>query len=137
MELKEYQRRAIKQVETYLQHLATWKNKADDHPELEINFPEQAWKKCGLPLRYQAKLDGMGRPIPNFCLKIPTGGGKTLLAVKCIDYIQTHYRQSQAGLVLWVVPTTQIYNQTLRNLRDRDHPYRQHLDMASGNRTLI
>lgn len=137
MELKEYQRRAMKQVETYLQHLATWKKKADENPELEINFPEQAWKKCDMPTKYQSKQDGTQRHIPNFCLKIPTGGGKTLLAVKCVDSIHTHYRQSQTGLVLWIVPTTQIYNQTLKNLRNRDHPYRQHLDMASGNRTLI
>ncbi len=44
---------------------------------------------------------------------------------------------SQTGLVLWIVPTTQIYNQTIRSLRDRDHPYRQHLDIASGGRTTI
>jgi type III restriction enzyme len=38
---------------------------------------------------------------------------------------------------LWVVPTTQIYRQTLKSLQDRDHPYRQHLDIASGGRTTI
>ena len=39
--------------------------------------------------------------------------------------------------MLWIVPTTQIYNQTLAALRDRDHPYRQLLDAASAGRTLI
>jgi type III restriction enzyme len=38
---------------------------------------------------------------------------------------------------LWVVPTTQIYNQTLAAFKDRDHPYRQTLDVASGGRTII
>jgi type III restriction enzyme len=138
MELKDYQRRAMKQVETYLLHLSEWKKKSDENPELEINFAEQAWKKLfEKTSRYHTKTDLIGRPLPNFCLKIPTGGGKTLLAIKCIDYIQAQYRNSQTGLVLWVVPTTQIYNQTLRSLRNRDHPYRQHLDMASCNRTLI
>ena len=40
-------------------------------------------------------------------------------------------------LKMWVVPTTQIYSQTISALRDREHPYRQHLDIASGGRTLI
>ena len=39
--------------------------------------------------------------------------------------------------MLWVVPTRQIYNQTLAAFKDRDHPYRQTLDVASGGRTLI
>ena len=39
--------------------------------------------------------------------------------------------------MLWIVPTTQIYNQTLNALKDRDHPYRQQLDLSSGQRTRI
>ena len=39
--------------------------------------------------------------------------------------------------MLWIVPTTQIYRQTLRALKDRDHPYRQQLDLSSGQRTRI
>jgi len=42
------------------------------------------------------------------------------------------YRRSRTGLVLWIVPTTQIYRQTIKSFTDRDHPYRQHLDLASG-----
>jgi len=79
----------------------------------------------------------LGQPLPAFCLKIPTGGGKTLLAAKVVDLVNAHYRRRQSGLVLWVVPSTQIYAQTLRALRDRDHPYRQALDMASAGRTLV
>ena len=30
--------------------------------------------------------------------------------------------------VVWIVPTLQIYRQTLSRLKDRDDPYRQHLD---------
>lgn len=60
-----------------------------------------------------------------------------MLAVKTIDLIQSAYLKKQTGLVLWVVPTTQIYRQTLKSLRNLDHPYRQHLDIASGGRTMI
>ncbi len=75
--------------------------------------------------------------MPNFCLKIPTGGGKTLLAAHTVDLVNRIYRKKQTGLVLWVVPTTQIYRQTIEHLRNRDHPYRQVLDIASGGRTMI
>ena len=54
-----------------------------------------------------------------------------------IDLVNAHFRQSRRGLVLWIVPTTQIYNQTLKALKDRDHPYRQQLDLSSGQRTRI
>ena len=81
--------------------------------------------------------NGLDEPLPSFCLKVPTGGGKTLLATKVIDCVNVRYRRRQTGLVLWIVPTTQIYDQTLRALRDRDHPYRQQLDLASAGRTLV
>ena len=54
-----------------------------------------------------------------------------------IDLVNAHYRRTRRGLVLWIVPTTQIYRQTLKALKDRDHPYRQQLDLASGQRTRI
>lgn len=72
-----------------------------------------------------------------FASRFRPGGGKTLLAIKTVDLVNTHFRKSNRGLVLWIVPTTQIYNQTLTALKDRDHPYRQTLDNASGGRTLI
>ena len=35
------------------------------------------------------------------------------------------------------MPTTQIYRQTLANLKNREHPYRQVLDISSAGRTVI
>jgi type III restriction enzyme len=138
MEPKEYQIKTLDCVKRYLDLLYQWRDKALANPDLEIDFPAKAWGKMeGLYRSYTSSRDGLGRPLPYFCLKIPTGGGKTFLAVKAIDLINTVYRKSRTGLVLWVVPSTQIYNQTIRSLRNRDHPYRQHLDIASGGRTLI
>lgn len=143
MEPREYQIRALDRVKAYLQLLYEWKCKsaeivAEHGPDLAIDFPAKAWGKIdGLYNAYHSKRDGLGRPLPCFCLKIPTGGGKTFLAVKTIDLINTAYLKKRTGLVLWVVPTTQIYRQTIKGLQDRDHPYRQHLDIASGGRTLI
>jgi len=140
MEAKEYQVRTLRCIGTYLQLLYEWKLKSDQvAAEVgPIDFPGKAWGKMeGSYRAYKLRRDGLGRDLPCFCLKIPTGGGKTFLAVKTIDLINTTYLKKRTGLVLWVVPTTQIYDQTIRNLRDRDHPYRQHLDIASGGRTVI
>jgi len=133
MILKEYQKRALTQVKQYLDALRKERDSGNlRHAALD------AWLSTnGKASKYHEKNDGLGRDLPNFCLKIPTGGGKTLLAVKTIDLINTSYLLKNTGLVLWVVPTTQIYRQTLQGLRDRGHPYRQHLDQTSVGKTLI
>lgn len=138
MELKAYQAQALEQLQKYLVHLASRKQKADADPEAGIDFAMQAWEKTfSAEALYTRHKSGVGQPLPNVCLKVPTGGGKTLLAVKAIDAINTTYRKKRTGLVLWIVPSTQIYDQTLRALRDRSHPYRQHLDIASAGRTTV
>lgn len=137
MKLKEYQERTLGEVKRFLEQLVVWRDKAQQDGEWLFDFAEKAWEKAGVGRMYMKKKDGLGRPLPAFCLKVPTGGGKTLLAVKTIDLVQSIYRERQTGLVVWIVPTQQIYTQTLRGLRDRDHPYRQHLDLVSAGKTLV
>ena len=141
MYLKEYQKRALATVREFLEELTNWRDRAEKalklDPELNIDWVSEAWKKTARGRAYAARKNGMGEYLPSFCLKIPTGGGKTLLATKVIDLVNTHYLRRQTGLVLWIVPTAQIYDQTLRALKDRDHPYRQQLDLASANRTVV
>lgn len=141
MELREYQQKALKQISRYLEALEKWGKKNEEviaiaGKEASLDVMQKAWDEVARS-HYHPRKNGKGESTPNFCVKIPTGGGKTLLAVKTIDLFNTIYRKKQTGVVLWVVPTTQIYNQTLRALRDRDHPYRQHLEMASAGRTMI
>jgi len=145
MELKEYQKTCVDEVKRYLEALATCKAEYDalvatgSKLAAKINFPRAAWEevKEGLGRIYHDKKNGLGENLPNFCLKVPTGGGKTLLACHTIGLINTHYLKKQTGLVLWIVPTNQIYRQTLNALRDRAHPYRQILNLNSGGKTLI
>ncbi|MGH7195600.1 MAG: DEAD/DEAH box helicase [Candidatus Saccharimonadales bacterium] len=132
MELKDYQQTALTRVKSYLELLATEKDSGNVR-----HASEDAWEQLFGARSYQEKRNGLGRDLPAFCLKIPTGGGKTLLAVKTIDLINTYYVKKQTGLVLWIVPTKQIYQQTLQNLRNREHAYRQQLDIASAGKTII
>ncbi len=137
MKLKDYQERTLKEVKVFLEQLTVWRGRARDGAGWLFDFAEKAWDEAGVGRTYLKKRDGLKRPLPVFCLKIPTGGGKTLLAVKTIDHVQNLYLKRQTGLVVWIVPTLQIYRQTLMRLKDRDDPYRQHLDMVSAGKTLI
>ena len=105
-------------------------------PDLRLDWARDAWEAVSAR-PYTRRTTGTGKPLPSFCLKIPTGGGKTLLATRVIDLVHSKLLYRQTGLVLWIVPTTQIYRQTLIALKDRDHPYRQQLDLASAGRTLV
>jgi type III restriction enzyme len=141
MELKEYQQNTLKRVKAYLEALKNWRGKnekviAAAGKEAALDVPLKAWEEIG-GKNYRSRKNGIGESLPNFCLKIPTGGGKTLLAAHTVDLVNRSYRQKQTGLVLWVMPTTQIYRQTIDHLRNRDHSYRQVLDIASGGRTVI
>ena len=141
MILKEFQKATLKEVRAFLDLLVEWRQKEatarEIDPDITFDWVQRAWEKAGTARPFLPRKNGLGEPLPCFCLKIPTGGGKTLLATKVIDLVHTHYRRRQTGLVLWIVPTTQIYQQTLKALKDRDHPYRQQLDVSSAGKTLV
>ena len=140
MQNKQYQQTVLDTLRTYLIALKVEHARREQAAAIGINdykWDEQAWRGMNMRDPYLSRRNPLGDAVPAVCLKIPTGGGKTLLAVKAVDLINTHYRDAQTGLVLWIVPTSQIYNQTLTALRDRSHPYRVHLNMATGDRTLI
>ena len=64
-----------------------------------------------------------GRHIPYCCVRLPTGGGKTLLAAHSLAVIGDSYLQTDSPLALWLVPTKQILSQTLKALKNKAHPY--------------
>lgn len=142
MELRNFQQSVVKRLSEYLVELVSERERflrlRETEPEIanDIHYPAKAWQKIGLH-SYQQATNGLGQPTPNLYLKVPTGGGKTLLATHAIDLINKVYLNKQNGMVLWIVPTTQIYKQTFLALSDRNHPYRQVLDVSSGGKTLI
>ncbi len=100
------------------------------------DWVDQTCAELVKPYRDKCK-NGLGAYYPRFVLKVPTGGGKTLLAVEAIRAYQNLFARKRTGLVVWIVPTETIYTQTVQKLRDKSHHLRQLLDQASGNRTLI
>jgi len=143
MRLKQYQEKVLETLKIYLDALNEFKTKYQKALAFDVdlardyNFPKRAWEKATGRTIYSSKTNGLKEPLPDIYLKVPTGGGKTLLACHAIDHVQKKYLNRQTGLVLWIVPSTQIYRQTIKALKDREHPYRQVLDLSSGGRTLI
>lgn len=76
--------------------------------------------------------------LPYVCLRVPTGGGKTVMAAHTVGVTTDVFLQTDKCLVLWLAPTTQIVSQTVKALQDKWHPYRQALDAAfSGQVTIM
>ena len=70
---------------------------------------------------------------PYICIRIPTGGGKTLVATKSIRVITHDYLNKDYSLVFWLAPSDKIVSQTLEALKNRQHYYRQILDKEFDN----
>lgn len=71
--------------------------------------------------------------VPSVCLRVPTGGGKTLIAAHCIAETAQNYAGTNAPVVLWLVPSDAIRQQTLKALADVSHPYRQAVMQTYGD----
>ncbi len=133
MELKKFQKEVIGEIRAYLTEVATEQAKGNQHAAWD------AWKKLRLPGRYTERDNGLDKTFPQFCLKVPTGGGKTLLATQALGLIYSTILKDRngCGLVLWVVPSDQIYKDTLSALRDRNHFYRFSLEHAVSRRVEV
>ena len=93
-----------------------------------------------------ARLKGYAKPykainglegIPYACLRLPTGGGKTLLAAHTIIQARDHWLERDYPVVLWLVPSDAIRRQTVEALKDPRHFYRQALDEAFEGRLRV
>ncbi len=134
MQLKSYQQRTLDELKEFL----TDANKLVSGSKLE---PEKALK-----LTFSLKNeDNPYKAIPDLintpylCVKIPTGGGKTLVASHSLSVIFDNYLQDKngKGLVMWFVPSDAIRTQTLLNLQNRQHAYRETLDSKFGNSVKV
>src|SRR5437016_4690546 len=135
MPLTRYQERAVREIGIFLDKLAT--QQSSDNPKYaSLEAWDQARKEFTIHGSYNMRKNGIGKDLPIFCIRVPTGGGKTLLATQVLGLIYKTILKERngAGLVLWVVPSDQIYKDTLRRLRDRNDFYRISLEAALSRR---
>ena len=119
MNLKNYQRQTLETLEKFLS-------------EAKLIGSAEAFANNRNAFSYSAEyfsLKGL-EDAPYVCLRLPTGGGKTLLGARSIELAAENFLEREYPLVLWLVPTDVIRQQTLKLLRDVRSFYRQVLDEA-------
>lgn len=119
MELKKYQQQTLEALENFLTDAKLIGSAAAF--DKNRNAPSYSPEYFALP-----KLEDA----PYICLRLPTGGGKTLLGACSIRLAAETFLERDYPLVLWLVPTDVIRQQTLKVLRDPKSFYRQVLDAA-------
>ena len=75
--------------------------------------------------------------LPYICLRIPTGGGKTILAAHSVAVAADRFLRTDAPIVLWLVPSQTIREQTLATLQDRAHANRRALADRFGENVRV
>jgi type III restriction enzyme len=119
--LKHYQTQALDALERYLRSAAT------------LGTAAAFTQHTGYG--YNAEPFGA---LPCVCLRIPTGGGKTLLAAHAIGTLARDWPgRTPQPLALWLVPSDTIRSQTLRALSTPGHPFRDALTQACGDDAVV
>ncbi len=143
MYLKNYQVKVVKALNTFF--TVADKKRAEiipiikQFPTMKSQFDYVKMTCDELQIKYNDSTakTGLGESYPRVVVKVPTGGGKTLLAVETIREYQNLFAKRKQGLVVWIVPSETIYSQTIQKLKDKSNALRQLLDQCSGGNTLI
>jgi type III restriction enzyme len=112
---KIYQQQVLDSVEAYFKA-------CHELPSPSIAFTATTERLWGRGNPYNP-LSGFPTDIPYFFLRVPTGGGKTWLAAKSVAGVNTHLLRCEHSVILWLVPSKPIREQTIKALKDRSHPY--------------
>ena len=121
-ELKEYQQTALARFRIYL------RNAEGDGANVAF------YKATNLPYR-DAPVIADGTPY--VCLRIPTGGGKTVMGAHAVGIAAQEFLKVPNPMVLWLVPSTPILGQTVSALKNPDHPYRAALAKDFGRNVSV
>ena len=138
MELKDYQARVLGDLATYLEVL-------DGNPNLPQAF-QTYWATKGVRVGNEGSQAGM-EPykntvpgVPHICAKVPTAGGKTFIAVNALATVFAALAKRaprRPKMVVWLVPSLTILDQTVKALDSPDHPYRKRLDQLFRHRVAV
>lgn len=134
MILKQYQKDTLATLTAYLKEARLTGDPAAAF-EAVTTEPEQA-TRLGYYLKPYKAISGLEHA-PHCCLRLPTGGGKTLLAAEAIVRARDHWLERGYPFVLWLVPSDAIRRQTVEALKDPKHFYRRVLDDAFEGRVRV
>ena len=131
MELNNYQKQVMRDLSAYL----TCVNRGTNL--------YSAWREYWFAKDVAVGLGGVPsynnaiERVPHVCMKVPTGGGKTFMACASVRRIFDALPTGKPQVVVWLVPSDSILTQTVRNLSDVNHPYRQKLDQDFAGRVGV
>jgi len=133
MELKGYQQTNLDALDRFLSCVEKNKDTAKGFYEFwQTNNPPLTPFPGTIIEPYKDNVKGA----PHVCHKVPTGGGKTFIASAALKVAMSHINPLYK-VVVWLVPSKAILAQTLRNLRNKQHPYRQRIDTDFQNRVEV
>jgi len=128
MQLKDFQLRTLTTLRDFFRACVQYKKP-------HFAFSEITIEKFGLSVPY---IPAPELPdLPYVCLRLPTGGGKTLVAAYSVEIAAREYLQTDEPLIVWLVPSNAILTQTINALKNKKHPYRQALETIGSNVTVL
>ncbi|WP_114859728.1 DEAD/DEAH box helicase [Azospirillum brasilense] len=133
MDLKTYQRETLGALREFLEQARLEGPKAAY--DAMVRRPELAGRLGRYGDQYRP-LEGLPQ-VPYVCLRLPTGGGKTILAAHGVETVKDAWTEKDYPVVLWLVPSNTIRRQTVEALKNPRHPYRQALDKPFGDRVRV
>ena len=121
-QLNDYQDRVVGQIALYADSYVREKN---------LDGAWKAyWDACGVPTddgNWVRPYNDNGGGVPRLCIKVPTGGGKTIIGVAALKKLFESFGPNEPRVVVWLVPSEAILTQTIRNFSSSDCWYRQRL----------
>ena len=135
MELKQYQQEVLNDLSQYFEYIQSHQNYVQAyntlwHDRLGTDY-DPLTNKGIRPYRDTIK------GCPHVCVKVPTAGGKTFIAVNALKTIFDNFERSRPKTVVWLVPWSNLLDQTYQALNNPDHPYRQRLNALFNHRIEI
>ena len=135
MELKPYQQQVINDLSLFLEHIQETKDTKEAFYDFWAKHPRTPlFPYSGTAI--EPYKNNVPR-VPHICVKVPTAGGKTFIACNAIKTIFDAFDYDRTKAVVWLVPSITILDQTIKNLKDPSHPYRQKINSHFGNKVEV
>ncbi len=128
MNLKEYQEHALNWLESFFKL-------CKEYGDVSHAYSEVTAEWFGSPLHYRP-LPTLPK-VPYICLRIPTGGGKTLVGGMAIERLNRSLLFTRHSVTLWLVPSEPIREQTLKALRSPSNLLHQAVFSSLGEVSVL